>query len=96
MKKLTAAVLTLALIFVMAACGGAQKTAYELYNEASEKLNGADSAHMGMDMLISMEMAGETMDISMVGDTKQIIHSETKIDMAMNMTTSMGDRKSVV
>jgi len=75
---------------LLAGCGDAN--AYELYKNMMEAMENIES--IDMDISVSMdidmtEMLGMTMKTVTSGNIKQVIRSETDIDMAANMSVNM-------
>ena len=105
MKMKFRKVFPLLLVLIMAlsitACGGdssdkgnkeqsGEQTALELYNAANKQLEGSDSYSAAMDTKMSMDVAGQKMDVTMVADMKQQnMGDNPKLEMDM-ATTSMG------
>lgn len=100
MKKWLALLLACLMLFAVTACnnnsggddGGTtepERTAYEIYTEANERITEAGSAHMKMDMSMNASYGEETLEIAIDSDVKQIIHSETDVELEMAMNMSM-------
>ncbi|MCL2577355.1 MAG: hypothetical protein FWE27_04815 [Defluviitaleaceae bacterium] len=66
---------------------GEQRSAYEIYLLASEKLDNVDSMIMDSRTVMNMNMDGETTEMIMDAVIEMVVHSETDIDMRMVSTT---------
>jgi len=64
-------------------------SALDLYNKANAALRNIDSVEMEMDMDMTIEADGETINMQIVSNIRQVMRSETDIDMAMDMKMSM-------
>lgn len=89
MKKIISLFTACLLVFSLAACDAAPKKSdvapYETYKAAVEKISGADSMHMDMDLLLSMsyDMGGAkgTMDMNMDMEIKAKM-KDNEVDVA--------------
>jgi hypothetical protein len=77
------------LVFSLSACG--ELEAFDLYMRMNAASQNITSIEAKVNANISMEMMGEKVDMRMLMDVKQIIRSETDIEMAMLMTIDMGE-----
>jgi len=92
MKKVLCALLVVLMIFTLASCAtDTGRDIYQLYVRANEAMQGIDSLDMDMDMDMTIRADGEVMDMKIASNIRQVIRSETDIDMAMNMKMSMMD-----
>ena len=87
MKKLITLALAAALMLSLTACG--DPAAYDLYLKMNDKQKNIKSLEMQTDAIVNVEVMGQSVEMNMSGVTKQIIRSETDIDMEMSMTTSV-------
>ena len=103
MKKIMAVLCAMLMICALAACGddkgGDTKqsdvtdgpSAFELYTQASEKMNNLDSAEYNLNIGMKMDVAGQAVDMTMGGNMKQVKTGEadTDFDLAFNMNMDM-------
>ena len=91
MKKLLILMLTVVVTVSLTACTGAQKEAYDLYLDMNKAMEGITSVEMEVDSNISMDIQGQAVDMKLTGTAREIIRSQTDIDMEMVMDmTFMG------
>lgn len=104
MKKLTAIATALTLCLALAGCGGNNggtagandQSAYEVYTAAAEAMESITALEAKTVMDIHMEAEGEALDMAMTGVIKEIMHSDTDIELSMVMTTeAMGQEMDV-
>jgi len=104
MKRTVVLLLLLALTLSTAACAGeaggggggvgGPKTAlaYDTYSQATEAMSNIESLIADTDISMTMSFAGQDMSVEMSGIIKQVILSETELEMQMNMRTiTMGE-----
>ena len=93
MKKIIAVLLATVLLLTMMGCDGATKelTPMEVYTKINEASDAVSSMESNMDMKMSIVADSMSMDISMTGTIRQVIRSETDIDMEMLMKMSIPD-----
>lgn len=94
MKKILALMMSLLLVFGLAACGGEQSdlTPYEVVKQASEKLDNADGVAYGMEMTMKMSDptdAENTIEMAINGDIKMQKIGENNYNLAYTMSTDM-------
>ena len=103
MKKIMAVLCAMLMICALAACGddkgGDTKqsdvtdgpSAFELYTQASEKMNNLDTAEYNLNIGMKMDVAGQAVDMTMGGNMKQVKTGEadTDFDLAFNMNMDM-------
>lgn len=89
MKKFISLLITLLLITSLFA--GCQlvpgSNAYKIYNTVQDSLGGMTSIDMDLEAKCSINVDGEVMPVNMTGNIKQVMKSETDIDMEMIMST---------
>ena len=83
-------ILALAAIMLFSASACGQKaSAYDVYSEANAKLEGAKAMEATMEATMSMVYGEETMDITMSGVVKELMHSETDIEFSAELAVDM-------
>lgn len=94
-KKVIATLLCAAMVFSATACGSKSKSLSpkEEYAAAVEKVNKAEGIDADMDMTISMELSGMSMDIKMDGSILTNKKSDTDADLAMDATAEIMGQK---
>jgi len=100
MKKIAAILLVGALMITMAACANeGPKTAlaaYDIYSQAAEYMSNIESLAANTNMTMIMSYDGEEVEIAVSGFVKEIIISETEVEIQMEMTTAtMGQEVEV-
>ena len=94
MKKFTAALLAVLLLFTVTAC--AQQDAFDLYTKAMEAQAKISSMEAQLSMTAKINLDDVSMDLNMTGTVAEVIRSETDIDMKMVTDMSiMGEDMSV-
>lgn len=84
-RKFTAVFILLALSAgILSACGEGTG-AYELYRQMMTVMNNVESIDMDISVTLDMIMDGEAVNTVSTGNIKQVIRSETDIDMVMNL-----------
>ena len=92
-KKLLLVGLVAIIALLVSACGGnggsggkseSGKSAYQLYNEASQKMKDAQSYAMNLDMKVDMDMGGHKMSLVTTGNLKQVSVSADNPEMEMD------------
>lgn len=104
MKKLISVLVMLALLFTFGACGNSDggdgpqtAQAYDIYTAANKSMQDVKSLAVDTKMTIDMEYDGETISMEMNGVIKEVIKSETDVDLEMIMTTvSAGETMDMV
>lgn len=103
MKKIMAVLCAMLMICALAACGDDSNkgggnnqqaegpSAYELYTQASEKMNNLDTAEYNLNIDMKMDVAGQSVDMTMGGNMKQVKTGEgnADFDLAFNMNMDM-------
>ncbi|MDR1272906.1 MAG: hypothetical protein LBK04_07965 [Clostridiales Family XIII bacterium] len=98
MKKVLAVILLFAMVLAFTACGGSDGGAYKIYEEAANKINGAES--VSMDFTLDMKMTREAlndgdMNISMEGPIS-VVGSGGKIQVHMQAAMdSLGQKNNL-
>ena len=83
-------ILALAAIMLFSASACGQKaSAYDLYSDASAKLDGAKAVEINMDASVIMTYDEETVDITMSGVIKELMHSETDVEFSAELDVDM-------
>lgn len=88
MKKIILLTAVLLMTLSLTACNGGSE-AYSEFVKVNEKMANADSVDMDMDVTAVIEAGGESIDMKMNGNMKQVMRSETDIDMEMDMNIDM-------
>jgi hypothetical protein len=92
MKKIVVMLLVLTLMLTMTACvGSGPKTAqaaYDIYSRAAEAMSNIESLAANTNMTMSMSYEGEEIKIELAGFIKEVILSETEVEMQLEMNTS--------
>lgn len=103
MKKIIITILTLSLLlFTLTACGdnnnnqppaqgNGDMDAFDLYLAMTDAVADLDSLQATVNANISMEFDGESIDMLMTMEVEQVMRSATDIELAMAMTTDMGE-----
>lgn len=81
MKKVIALLIIVVLTFTLASC--ANEEAYDLYLKANESLDGAESLYASTTTIMDMSYLDESISMEMTGIIKEIVKSETDIEMEM-------------
>lgn len=93
MKKIFALIMSMLLVFGLAACGEqADLTPYEVSKQASEKLDNADGVAYSMEMTMKMSDptdAENTIEMAINGDIKMQKMGENDYNLAYTMSTDM-------
>lgn len=96
MKKITKKIAAISILLILSvgaliSCGESSE-AFELYQQMMENMANVESLNMDMTSTINMDMTelmGMTLTMVTTGNIRQVMRSETDIDMAMDLTTSM-------
>jgi len=91
LAKFTAILMVAALCAsALASCddNGSAAEAYQLYRQMMAAMSGVESIDMDMSSAIDIDMGWDAMTMVMHGNIRQVMRSETDVDMAMNMTTN--------
>lgn len=90
MKKILALLMSSAMVLSLAACSGdSAKTPEQLYDEAVAKSANLSAMDAEMDISMNMDMGGMTMGLTMAADMQMKKASNTDVELAMVMTTSL-------
>lgn len=103
MKKIMGLLCALVMVLALAGCGGDNgggqqqantnngPSAYELYTQANEAINGLESVEYNIGIGMSMDVSGEKYDLTMDGNMKQVKTgaADTDFDLAFNMNMDM-------
>ena len=89
MKKITAALLAVLLLFTATAC--AQQDAFDLYAKAMEAQTKISSMEAELSMTAKINLGDVSMDLNMTGTVAEVIRSQTDIDMKMVTDMSIMD-----
>lgn len=97
MKRLTALFTAMLILLTLTACDNKKsenviadftdKTAYEIYNDAVKKYEGADSVQVKSKSIISATQRDETSEWSNIGTIKEIRKEKDDVIMEINMLT---------
>ena len=94
MKKWSAVLLAMLLVFSMAACGESapKQDAFDIYEQATAKAAEITSMEANITATVNMVMASEPetpIDLTLTGAMQQVIRTKTDFDLAMDMTLGM-------
>jgi len=101
MKKFMAVLAAMMMVFALAACGGDKEpakqgddtndgpSAFELYNQAEEKMAALTDVEYKMDVAMKMAAEGQNMDMTMGGTMKQVKVDENNFNLQFNMNMDM-------
>jgi len=83
-------ILALAAIMLLSASACGQKaSAFDVYSDANAKLQSVKAMEATMEATMSMVYGEETIDITMSGVIKELIHSETDIEFSAELAVDM-------
>ncbi len=101
MKKFMAVLAAMMMVFALAACGDDKEpakqggdtndgpSAFELYNQAEEKMAALTDVEYKMDVAMKMAAEGQNMDMTMGGTMKQVKVDENNFNLQFNMNMDM-------
>ncbi len=104
MKKILAVLTAMLMVCALAGCGGDDTkgnsnnnqqaegpSAYELYTQAEQKMNDLETAEYNLNIAMNINAEGQSMDMTMGGNMKQVKTGEgdADFDLAFNMNMDM-------